>query len=143
MLRFFIDSSVLFSAAYSYRGYSADLLKEALHAGIILVISDFVLEETRRNLAYADITILPAFNRLTTTIPFEIVLPNREDVLAACEVVVRKDAPIVAAAKIGQVDALISLDKKHILNHPEIEKYIRSRVLTPEDAWKLFLSSRG
>lgn len=140
MLRFFIDSSVLFAAAYSTRGHAADLLKAALLIKLTLVISPMVLEETRRNLAYVDISTLPAFERLITTIPFENVHPSREEVLAATTVVVTKDAPIVAAAKLAGVDALVTMDKKHLLNHPEIEIFAQTKVWTPKEAYELFIS---
>lgn len=48
--RLFIDSSVLFSAANSAKGHSRDLLLMGASGEITIVISDYVLEETRRNL---------------------------------------------------------------------------------------------
>jgi predicted nucleic acid-binding protein len=51
MMRIFMDSSVIFSAGYSPRGHSRDLLRAAMRGEIELVMSPTVLEETRRNLA--------------------------------------------------------------------------------------------
>jgi len=51
MLRIFIDSSVLFTAANSAKGHSRDLMLISAAGKLTLVLSDFVLEETRRNLA--------------------------------------------------------------------------------------------
>ncbi len=51
MKRIFIDSSMLFSAAYSARGHSRDLRVMAVRGEVILVASHLVLEELRRNRA--------------------------------------------------------------------------------------------
>lgn len=50
MKRLFIDSSVLFAAAYSSHGHARDLLLMAARKKVILVVSPLMLEETRRNL---------------------------------------------------------------------------------------------
>ena len=50
MLRVFLDSSVLFSAAYSSTGSSRDLIREAIRGNLTLVVSPEVLDETQRNL---------------------------------------------------------------------------------------------
>lgn len=49
--RLFIDSSVLFSAANSERGHSRDLVIMSARGELVIVLSHYVLEETRRNLA--------------------------------------------------------------------------------------------
>jgi predicted nucleic acid-binding protein len=50
--------------------------------------------------------------------------------------IVPKDAPILAATKAAQVDMLVSLDKKHILDHPKLETYINAPILTPAEAFQ-------
>jgi hypothetical protein len=47
----FIDSSVLFAAAYSARGSARDLLIAPMQGHLSLVISSLALEETERSLA--------------------------------------------------------------------------------------------
>jgi predicted nucleic acid-binding protein len=56
--RLFIDSSVLFAAAYSNRGHAHDLVQMGIRGQVTLVMSRLVLEETRRNLAAAQYTAL-------------------------------------------------------------------------------------
>jgi predicted nucleic acid-binding protein len=102
MKRFFIDSSVLFSAAYSSRGYSRDLVLMAAGGELILVASMLVLEEVRRNLAVTALEVVPIFEYLLEIVPFEMVQPTRDEVLEAAQRVALKDAPIVAAAKKGK-----------------------------------------
>jgi predicted nucleic acid-binding protein len=134
MKRLFIDSSVLFSAAYSARGHARDLIVMAAREEVILVISPLVLEETRRNLEESAPETLPLYDLLVQTIPFEIIQPTKEDVLEASQVVVLKDAPILAAAKTSRADLLVTLDRKHLLGKPILVKFIGLEIVTPKEA---------
>jgi uncharacterized protein len=133
-LRIFIDSSVLFTAANSAKGHSRDLVLISAAGKLTLVLSDFVLEETRRNLALTKpgLTVL---ERIIGEARFEIVSVTRRQVQNAMKMIVSKDAPILAAAKVARVDMLVSLDKKHILGHPELDAYIKAPILTPAEAF--------
>jgi len=135
MRRIFIDSSVLFTAANSAKGHSRDLMLISAAGKLTLVVSDFVLEETRRNLTLTQpgLTVLEHIIRGSR---MEIVSATRKQVLDAMKWIVPKDAPILAAAKTAQVDMLVSLDKKHILGRPELETYINAPILTPAEAFQ-------
>jgi predicted nucleic acid-binding protein len=133
MQRIFIDSSVLFSAAYSSKGHSRDLMMLGAAGNIKLFISDFVLEETRRNLALKQ-PALKILERIIHVAQIEIVSATVQQVKDAMKVVVPKDAPILAAARNARVDVLVSLDKKHLLGHPELESYLNAPILTPAEA---------
>ena len=135
-LRLFIDSSVLFSAANSERGHSRDLVLLSAKEELTLVLSHYVLEETRRNLARLKEPKLVDLELLLSKAAVEIVSVDRDDVLLAAEKTVLKDAPIIAAAKKAKVSILVSLDKKHILSHPELETYINAPILTPKEAYQ-------
>jgi len=50
MIRAFLDTSVLYAAAYSETGASREILRQAVRGAVGLVISQLVLEEARRNL---------------------------------------------------------------------------------------------
>lgn len=135
MKRLFIDSSVLFSAAYSSRGYARDLIIMAAREEVILVISPLVLEETRRNLEESAPETVVVFDLLVQTIPFEFITPSKEEVLDAAGVVVLKDAPIVAAAKSSRVYILVTMDRKHLLDKPLLAQYLEIEVLSPKNAY--------
>jgi predicted nucleic acid-binding protein len=135
MKRLFIDSSVLFSAAYSSRGYARDLIIMAAREEVILVISPLVLEETRRNLEESAPETVVVFDLLVQTIPFEFITPSNEEVLDAAGVVVLKDAPIVAAAKSSRADILVTMDRKHLLDKPLLAQYLEIEVLSPKNAY--------
>jgi predicted nucleic acid-binding protein len=138
MKRLFIDSSVLFSAAYSSRGHARDLIIMAAREEVILVVSPLVLEETRRNLGESAPETVGLFDLLVQTIPFEIVQPTKEEVLEAARVVVLKDAPILAAAKTSRVDLLVTLDRKHLLDKPMLVQYLGVKIVTPKTAVDLY-----
>jgi predicted nucleic acid-binding protein len=138
--RIFIDSSVLFSAANSTRGHSYDLIMLSAQGKIILVMSDYVLEETRRNLADLKEPKDSRLVQILENAKIERIEVSRQEVLSAAKVVVLKDAPILAAAKAAKVDMLVSLDRKHILGRPELGKYIGAEILSPKDAYERVLA---
>ncbi|MCC6298036.1 MAG: PIN domain-containing protein [Anaerolineales bacterium] len=134
--RIFIDSSVLFSAANSAKGHSRDLMLMSASGEVNIVLSDFVLEETVRNLSQLKQPPLEALEELLENARIEIAEVSSQAVLEASKLIVLKDAPIIAAAKSARVDMLVSLDKKHILNRPELETYIRASIVTPANAYQ-------
>lgn len=134
MIRIFLDSSVLFSATFSAKGYSRDLLILAAREEIIIVISHLVVEETRRNLTEFAPEAVPYLERLIEAIPFEYVHPTKREVLSAAKHTALKDAPIIAAARKAQVEALVTLDKKHLLEKQDVAKYAGIKVITPKKA---------
>jgi hypothetical protein len=79
------------------------------------------MEETRRNLADYAPEVFPTLEINFVSIDFDIVAPSKEEVMAASRLVALKDAPILPAAKVAQVDYLVTLDKKHLLDRPELE----------------------
>jgi predicted nucleic acid-binding protein len=136
MQRVFIDSSVLFSAAYSNKGHARDLILMAAREEIRLVISTLVVVETRRNLADFAPEALPALELVLDSIDFEIVDPTKEEVIDAVKIVALKDAPILAAALVARVDIFVTLDKKHLLDKPELATYANCPILRPVEAYK-------
>ena len=58
-------------------------------------------------------------------------------VTEAAQVVVFKDAPILAASRAAGVDALVTLDKKHLLDRPDLETFLDARILRPQEAFQL------
>jgi uncharacterized protein len=134
MTRIFLDSSVLFSAAYSAKGHSRDLLIMAVRDEIVIVISQIVLQETRRSLSAYSLEAVYYFDRIIEAIPFEYIRPTKRELIAAAKHVVLKDAPIIAAAKKAKVDSLVTLDKKHLLGKPELVAFTNIPIITPHEA---------
>lgn len=134
MKRCFVDSSVLYSAFYSTRGHSHDLLQMAARAEVQLVVSEYVTEETRRNISYNIPEQAWYFDVVLARVPLEYVQPSVRAVQRAAELVVLKDAPIIAAARQAGVDFLVTLDKKHLLGKPKLADYARTAIVTPREA---------
>ena len=136
MIRAFLDASVIFSACYSVKGHSQDLLLMAVAGDYQVVCSKLVIEETRRNLASTAPDYLLFLDFALENIPMEFVRPTKKQVLEAASYVDFKDAPIVAAAKRGRVDILITLDKRHLLGKPALSRYAGLEIITPKEAFE-------
>ncbi|MCJ7433854.1 MAG: PIN domain-containing protein [Anaerolineales bacterium] len=134
--RIFIDSSVLFSAANSTKGYSRDLMIMGASGEIALILSNFVLQETIRNLAQLKQPPLTELEEILKNAHIEIVDAGKQAVSDAGKLIVLKDAPIIAAAKSAKVNMLVSMDKKHILGRPELETYIKASIVTPAEVYQ-------
>ena len=133
MIRAFLDTSVLYAAAYSETGASREILRQAIRGAVGLVISQLVLEEARRNLQAKAPEVLTDLDRLCEAVDFEIVRPTVRDIKAAAQYIVPKDAPIVAAAKRAQVDFLVSLDRRHLVGQPDITQRSGLRIVLPDE----------
>jgi len=133
MIRAFLDTSVLFAAAYSETGASREIIRQAIRGGIGLVTSQLVLEEARRNLQAKAPEVLSDLDRLCEAVGFEIVRPTKRDIKVAMQYIVPKDAPIVAAAKRAQVDFLVSLDRRHLVGQPDIAQRSGLKIVLPDE----------
>ncbi len=132
--RIFLDSSVLYAAAFSATGPARRLILKGLEGSIALAISDLVLEETKRNLAKNAPETLSYFTILADLFSPFITNPTKSEVLKAARIVHLKDAPIVAAAAKGKADYLATHDVKHLLHHAKIiDQAYGITVLTPAD----------
>ncbi|MGH2536540.1 MAG: PIN domain-containing protein [Candidatus Promineifilaceae bacterium] len=135
MSRLFLDSSVLFSAIYSSAGAARELLRLALRGEVHLILSHDVVTETRRNLGRKAPELVPLMERLLLQIPFEVAAnPLKEEVWAAEAYVNPKDALIIAAAIQARPDYLTTLDRKHLIDPPEVAERSGLTILTPGDA---------
>ncbi len=133
MTRAFVDASVLFAAAKSETGASREIIRLAIQGEVRLVASQFVLEEVRRNLKAKAPEAVAALDDFLNAVSFELVRPTKFEVEAAMKYVAAKDAPIIAAAKRAQVDFLVSLDRRHIVGVPEVEKRSGLNIVLPAE----------
>jgi predicted nucleic acid-binding protein len=115
----FLDSSVLYAAAFSATGPARRLIFKGLEGSVVLSLSDLVLEETKRNLTENAPLALPYFTILADIFSPFITNPTKQDVRKAAQIVHLKDAPIVAAAAKAKADYLATHDVKHLLNHAQ------------------------
>jgi predicted nucleic acid-binding protein len=130
----FLDSSVLYAAAFSQTGPARRLLLKGLQGSVTLCISDLVIAETKRNLQKNAPLALPYFAIIADLFAPSITRPTKAEVLQAAQIVHLKDAAIVAAAAKSKADYLATHDVKHLLNHAQaIDKAYGIAVLTPAD----------
>jgi predicted nucleic acid-binding protein len=133
MTRVFVDASVLFSAAYSEKGSSREILRKGLRHEIVLVVSGFVIEEARRNLLRKAPPALETFDQLMELLSPEIVAdPTLREVEAAGSYINLKDAPVLAAAIGAKVDYLLTLDRKHFIDDPRVGRESGLNIVTPD-----------
>jgi uncharacterized protein len=132
--RIFLDSSVLYAAAFSKSGPARRLILKGLEGSVTLAVSDLVLEETKRNLTKNAPLALPYFTILADIFSLFITNPTKAEVRKAAQIVHLKDAPIVAAAAKAKTNYLATHDVKHLLNHAQaIEAAYGITVLAPAE----------
>jgi predicted nucleic acid-binding protein len=132
--RTFLDSSVLYAAVFSATGPARRLLLKGLAGSITLVVSDLVLEETKRNLTKHAPSALPYFISIADLLSPQATNPTKAAVVKAAQIVHYKDAPIVAAAAKARAASLATHDVKHLVSHAQaIEAAYGITVLAPAD----------
>jgi predicted nucleic acid-binding protein len=130
----FLDSSVLYAAAFSATGPARRLILKGLAGSITLSLSDLVLAETKRNLTKNAPSALPYFAILADLLSPYITNPTKAAVRKAAQVVHLKDASIVAAAAKAKAEYLATHDVKHLLSHATaIEEAYGITVLAPSE----------
>jgi predicted nucleic acid-binding protein len=130
----FLDSSVLYAAAFSATGPARRLILKGFDGSVTLAISDLVLDETKRNLKKNAPLALPYFNLLADLFSPVIIRPTKAEVRKAAQIVHLKDAAIVAAAAKGKAEYLATHDVKHLLNHAQaIEAAYGITVIAPAE----------
>lgn len=135
----FVDSSVLFSAVISFKGYARDLIRYGIAGRVQLVTSNYVLAEVAKNLTDKQPKAAYILDQIVKTAGWLIIDATREEVWAAAEYTVLKDAPVVAAAVKAECEYLVTFDRKHLLNPSEVAKRSGLIIAMPEIvARKLF-----
>jgi predicted nucleic acid-binding protein len=131
-LRVLVDSSVFFAAAYSTSGPAHALILEASPGACLLQISDFVIEETRRNLNRHAPAAVAIFDRLAQLPCIRLVAgPSKTQVVRVAKVVNLKDAPIVAAAMRAKSHYLATHDRELLRQATDVAKAFSVSVVSP------------
>jgi predicted nucleic acid-binding protein len=132
--RVFLDTSALLAGLASPWGAGNAILGLAEAGLLTLVVSEQVLVEAERNLKEKLPNAVPEYERFLNTSTLErITNPSTADVAKAKEIIHPKDASILAAAKNAQVDYLVTLNRKHFLDDPEVVRRSGLRVGAPGD----------
>lgn len=134
--RLFLDSSSLFAGIASPSGAGRVLLLLGESEQIDLVISEQVVAETERAIARKLPQALREVRQAILQSKAAIVPdPPREEVLRHPEWISHPaDAPILAAAVLAKVDYLVTLNRKHFIDDPQVAMKTGLRIGTPGDA---------
>ncbi len=133
MIRAFADASVLYSAIHSATGASRELLRRHRDGQLRLIVSDYALVEAKRNLVQDTPGLAAAIDLVFEIYAFEVVTPDPESIQEAAVYTAMKDAPIVAAAKIGLCKYLLTYDRQHLLGVPQVAEKSGLTICTPGD----------
>lgn len=132
MLRVFIDTSVLFAAVYSQSGYAHDLITLALNEKVTVILSKTILNEVERNLRKKAPQRLAPYRTLLLLLDAETSEPSSDIFESVSDYVVAKDVHVVAAAIAAQPDYLVTYDRKHLLDVPEVALRSGLKIITPD-----------
>jgi predicted nucleic acid-binding protein len=137
--RVFLDTSALFAAIWSADGGARAILELAEARAIHLLVSPQVLAEieeaVRRKLPGMLGTLALLLDHTGVTV---LPVPSEQVVAAHMALTGHAgDAHVVAAARCGQVDYFVSLDRKHFLDNTALRAALPFPIGTPGDflAW--------
>ena len=113
MRRVFLDASVIIAGAASSTGASRAVLMLAEVGLFQGVVSEQVLEECQRNLAKKLPAALATYSELLSKLNLEVMNnPSSAEYSLWLSIIEPKDAPILAAAVLAQVDRLLTLNTR-------------------------------
>ena len=132
----FLDSSALFAGIISTTGAARVLLLLTEAEQISLFISEQVVAETERAMARKAPTALQDLRRAILASKAQILRdPAPEAVLANLDLISHAaDVPILIAAMQARVDFLVTLNRTHFLDDPQVSQRSGLRIGTPGDA---------
>lgn len=132
----FLDSSALFAGIVSADGAARALLLLAELGQVRLLISEQVIAETERAIARKAPGVLGELRQAILQSQAGILSdPDPQDVCEHLDWMVDPaDVPILLAAMRAKVDYLVTLNRRHFLDDPQVAQRSRLRIGTPGDA---------
>jgi predicted nucleic acid-binding protein len=134
--KLFLDSSALVAGIVSPAGAARALLLLAEVGEIAIVVSEQVIAETERAVARKVPQALPDLRQALRQTGLRIVRdPSPEQVSEGQHFMAHPpDVPILLAAMEASVDYLVTLNRKHFLDDPNVAQSSGLRIATPGDA---------
>ncbi len=132
----FLDSSALVAGVISATGATRALLLLSEAGAVKITISEQVIVETERTLARKAPATLPFYREALRASRVRIVKdPSAAEVAAASDMIAHEtDAPILAAAIEVRCDYLVTLNRRHFIDDPEVARRSGLRIGAPGDA---------
>lgn len=120
-IKVFVDSSVWFAAALSPTGGSSESLRRLAVQKIPVLVVKQVIAETVRNLQTKGTpTVTERFFELYASVQPIVIELDKDQIKQAGAIINEKDAPILAGAKVGGCQFLVTLDRRHFLEEKVI-----------------------
>lgn len=134
-IRVFLEPSALFAGLWSEAGGARLLLRLGEAGAIQIVLSQQVLNELDVVLRRKAPHLLPTLALMLDRLQTEVSAPGSAEQYQACLEWTGHpgDARILADAWQAGVSELVSLNQKHILNHPELAAALSYAIGTPGD----------
>lgn len=134
--RIFLDSSALIAGVLSSSGAARALLVLSENERVLLFISEQVKIECERAFLRKAPQALPAFNETIQHARLHIIEnPTREEVQKNIGWIRDEtDVPILLAALACRADFLVTHNRKHFLDDPQVAEKTSLRLGTPADA---------
>lgn len=135
-INLFLDSSALFAGIVSTTGAARAVLLLAESDQITVTISQQVVAETERAIARKAPQVLADVRKAILASKAQIVHdPSPAEVKANLQLVSHPaDVPILLAAMEAKVDYLVTLNRIHFIDDPEVAKKASLRIGTPGEA---------
>ena len=136
--RLFLDSSALFTGIVSTKGAARALLLLAETGNITLTISEQVVTETERVIARKAPRALSDFRQAILASKAQIVRdPSPEEVKKNLHLISHAaGVPIVLAAMKAKVDYLVTNNRKHFIDDPDVAVEAGLSIGTPGEVLK-------
>ena len=136
VINLFLDSSALVAGIVSAKGAARALLLLAEAGQIALTISEQVVAETERAIARKVPLALSDLRQAILASQAQIVRdPSPEEVSTHPDLISHPaDIPIVVAAMQAKVGYLVTLNRKHFIDDPEVARKSGLIIGTPGDA---------
>ncbi len=132
----FFDASALVAGVISAVGAARALLLLSEAGAIAITVSEQVVAETERTLARKAPAAVVFYRETLRASRIRIVRdPPPAEVLAARGMIAHEpDIPILVAAMAVKTDTLVTLNRRHFIEDPEVARRSGLHIATPGDA---------
>jgi len=132
----FFDASALIAGVISTVGAARALLLMSEAGVVAITVSEQVIAETERTLARKAPAALSFYRETLRASRIRIVKdPPAAEVAAARDMIAHEsDVPILVAAMIIETGYLVTLNRRHFIEDPEVARRSGLRIGTPGDA---------
>lgn len=130
--RAILDTSVIIAALQSAAGGSAKVLGACRQSRLLGAVSGSTRGEIVRNLFKFNEDLFTDFDALLKD-TLKCIAPSSAKVDHFSKFVDSDDAHLLAACEFWGADYLVSLNRKHLVNQPSMQKVIKAKIVTPKD----------